>query len=141
MKDEAEPIADDEWLVRLVWSDFMKPPGITITPSAFEPKPRETTGISLFRLDCLQEVIQALEAIPDPEKRQRYGIVKIPISLLHELGLSAKPDPISAVTGHVIVPELNITEYKAKKAHFTPIKLSLAEAATKNVLYVPHEKS
>jgi hypothetical protein len=140
MKAETDPITPDEWLIRLVWEDRFTNRVPVISPNSFEPragKHPDTGGISLFRKDCLNDPADALLAIPAEEKRPRYGIVQIPVSLLAELSLSVRPDPIGAVPGHVVVPELNIVDYTADKARFTPIKLRLAEVASENILRRP----
>jgi hypothetical protein len=107
-----------------------------ISPNAFEPRKAETEGISLFRRACLTDPADALLAIAE-DKRPRYAVVAIPVALLTALGLSVRPAPIPAVPGHVLVPEVNITDYAADKARFTPIKLRLAEAASANILRRP----
>ena len=54
VKPETAPIAADEWLLRLVWGDWITECGTPIiSPHAFEPRKDETTGISMFRQDCL----------------------------------------------------------------------------------------
>lgn len=135
MKAETDPITDDEWLVRLVWGDRLTNRVPVISPNAFEPRATETEGISLYRLDCLNDPTDALMPIQE-SKQPRYAIVKIPVSLLISLGLSTQPQP-GQVPGHVVVPELNITDYNADKARFTPIKLRLAEAASENIIRRP----
>lgn len=102
----------------------------------FEPRKNETGGISFFRRDCLNDPTDALAAIVE-EKRSRYAIVLVPVSLLASLGLSVRPDRIEGVSGHVVVPEINITDYSADKARFTPIKLRLAEVASENIVHRP----
>lgn len=133
---EVAPVAPDEWLVRLVWEDRVTDGVPVISPNAFEPRKNETDGISLFRRACLADPADALAGISE-EKRARYAIVLIPLTLLAELGLTVRPDPIPAAPGHVVVPELNISAYRANKAHFTPIKLRLAEAASANIVQRP----
>lgn len=136
MKSETDPITDDEFLIRLVWGDRVTDRVPTISPNAFEPRKSELDGISFFRQSCLGDPIDALIPIAE-EKRSRYAIVQIPVSLLTLLGLTVRPAPISAVTGHVVVPEINNDAYQADKDRFTPIKLRLAEAASANILRRP----
>lgn len=135
-KSEREPVAPDEWLVRLVWEDRVTDRVPVISPNAFEPRKNETDGISFFRRDCLNEPSDALLVIPE-EKRARYAIVLIPVSQLASLNLSVRPAKIGTVPGHVVVPEINITDYRANKARFTPIKLRLAEAASDHIMRRP----
>ena len=136
MKAETDPITDDEWLIRLVWGNRLTNRVPVISPNAFEPRDTETEGISFYRLACLNDPTDAL--IPIQElKRPRYAIVKIPVTVFRELNLSVQPDPSADVPGHVVVPEINITGYKADKARFTPIKLRLAEVASENIVRMP----
>jgi hypothetical protein len=87
----------------------------------------------------LDDPADALLAFAE-DKRPRYAIVQIPVSLLTDLGLTVRPAPIAAVQGHVVVPEINVTDYTADKARFTPIKLRLAEAASENIIRRPAGK-
>lgn len=70
LKDEREPVADDEVLVRLVWWRWWAE-GVPLV-RAFAPKDGETGGISLFRMACLNDATDALAGIA-VEKRDCYG--------------------------------------------------------------------
>jgi hypothetical protein len=140
MKAETAPITADEWLLRLVWEDRVTTRVPIISPNSFEPRKAEIEGISFYRAACLNDPTDAL--IPFAEdKRPRYAIVQIPVHLLTALGLSVRPAPTPTVPGHVVVPEINITDYSANKARFTPIKLRLAEVASENILRRPVRSS
>ncbi len=136
MKAETDPITQDEWLIRLVWETKVKRQEPLIAAAAFEPLKNDTDGLSLFRVACLNDPADALLAVAE-DKRPRYGIVQIPVSLLTDLGLSVRPAPIEGVPGHVVVPEINIADYTADKSRFTPIKLRLAEVASENIIRRP----
>ena len=139
MKPEADPISRDEWLIRLVWEDRFTDRSPIVSPNAFEPRGGhhpDTDGISLFRSDCLTSYADCLVVVGE-EKRLRYGIVQVPVSLLILLALSVKAAPIASVPGHVVIPELNISDYLADKAKLTPIKKRLAEVASDNILRRP----
>jgi hypothetical protein len=138
MKAETDPITEDEWLIRLVWEDRFTNRVPIISPNAFEPRGGrnpDTDGISFYRKDCLNDPAAALLAVAE-EKRPRYGMVLVPVRLLTSRGFSVRPAP-DIVPGHVVVPELNITDYGADKARFTPIKLRLAEVASENIVRRP----
>lgn len=138
MKAEADPITEDEWLIRLVWEDRFTNRVPVISPNSFEPREGrnpDTDGLSFYRKDCLNDPTDALLAVPE-EKRPRYGMVILPVRLLTSLGLSVRPAP-AVVPGHVVVSELNITDYKSDKARFTPLKLRLAEVASENIIRRP----
>lgn len=136
MKAETDLIVADEWLIRLVWETKVKQQGARVAAEAFEPLPNDTDGLSFFRRACLNDPSDALLAIA-AEKRPSYALVQIPVNLLTALGLSARPAPIAAVPGHVVVPEINVTDYLANKARFASIKLRLADVATENILRRP----
>jgi hypothetical protein len=136
MKGDADPITDEEWLLRLVWKDRVTQRVPILSPNAFEPRDNETDGISFFRLACLNEPEDALLPIHEA-KRDSYAIAKISVSILKTLSLSVKPDPRADVAGHVVVPELNISDYKANKSKFATIKLRLAETAGANIVRHP----
>lgn len=67
------------------------------------------------------------------DKREVTGLVLLPYARLLELGLSATPKPIDDVARHVVVPELNSSDYEREKAKFTAVKLALAEAASRTI--------
>ncbi|MFZ4083400.1 MAG: hypothetical protein ACOYKN_19385 [Pirellula sp.] len=74
-KRESDPICDDELLVRRVRVERFKSARIPIvSPSAFEPRTKgdsqDVDGISLYRLDCFESVLDALRTISDDIKRQ-----------------------------------------------------------------------
>jgi hypothetical protein len=142
MKAETDPITEDEWLIRLIWGDRITNRVPVISPNSFEPRDGrnpDTDGISFYRRDCLSDPNDALCAVPE-EKRPRYGMVLVPVSLLISIGLSVRSAP-ATVRGHVVVPELNIADYKSDKARFTPIKLRLAEVASENIIRRPADLS
>jgi hypothetical protein len=136
MKAETDLITQDEWLIRLVWEDRVTTRVPIISPNSFEPRKNETDGISFYRRACLNDPADALTPFAE-DKRPRYAIVQIPVSILATLGLSVHSAPIAAIPGHVVVPEINITAYMADKARFTPIKLRLAEVASENIIRRP----
>ena len=73
------------------------------------------------------------------DRRHEYGVVRIPIKVIKAIGLSVQSTPSGGIIGHVVIPELNAEDYQADKAKFTPIKLMLAEEASKreNILIEP----
>lgn len=141
MKAETDPITADEQLLRLVWEDRFTVKVPVISPRAFEPrvgKHPDTDGLSLFRESCLADPADALEVIAE-DKRPRYGIVRIPASALAELVLTVIPQPRSDVPGHVVIPEMNSTDFqnKGKKSFFVVTQLRLAEIASENIVRYP----
>lgn len=137
MKEEFEPIALDELVLRLIWGDYFKPDlQLPVQPGAFEPRKSEAGGISVFRMACLQTPKDALKVIAQ-EKQAKYAIAMLAITDLQVLGLTVRLDPIDAVPGHAVVPELNSKDYKTEKARWRTIQKQLAELASRNVCHRP----
>jgi len=136
MKSETDPILAEEWLLRLVWRDRVTGRTPIISPNSFEPRKNESTGISLFRRDCLNDPVEALLVIAE-EKRPSYAIVQLLVSRFISLKFSVKPNPIDVIPGHVVVPEINIIAYWVNKDYFKPIFLQLAEMASENIIRRP----
>lgn len=136
MKAETDPITDDEWLLRRVRVEkFRSNKTPIISPNAFEPRIEgrdpDTNGISLFREACLNDPLDILATVPI-ENRDSNSIVRIPVSLLHELGLTVEISLDSRVVGHVVIPEMNSVAYSGNQGSFTATKLALAEKASEN---------
>src|SRR5262249_6731677 len=106
-----------------------------ISPNAFEPRiggrAPDTDGISLARAACLADPTELLATV-SPERWHEFAIVRIPVALLSSLGLSVERKPDPQVKGHVVIPELNASDYAADKARFTPKKVGLAVEASKD---------
>lgn len=143
-RSEADPVDPGESLVRRVWCDrFRTDKTPIVSPNAFEPRKTgrapDSDGISLHRLDCLETPLDALATI-DEEKRSKYALVKIPLSVITGLGLTVQPAPDERIPGHVVIPELSVSNYFGNEAKFVPIKLALALEASKdeNIVIRPH---
>ena len=143
MKSEDEPISADEWLLRRVRKEkFRTDKNPLISPNAFEPRIKgdhpDTDGISLFREACQQIPTDILSAIAS-DKRGENGIVKIPVTLIQQLGMSVKMIRDEQISGHVVIPELNAVDYANAKMKFVLIKEALANEASKdmNIILYP----
>ena len=143
MKAETDPITDDEWLLRRVRHDQFRTDDLpVISPNAFQLRLKgrepDTRGISLHRESCLANPEDVLATISE-DKRPGTGIVRIPVSLLRSLGISAVIELDDRVLGHVVIPQLNSADYALDKARFTPIKLRLATVASQpgNIVKAP----
>lgn len=149
MKDESEPITDDEWFLRRVIKDrFPTDESPLISPNAFEPRLKgrdiDTDGISLYREACLADPSEALPTVvrgkgEEGEEKQRPvpGLVRVSKRLLDDLGLSVRSAPDTRVRGHVVIPELNAPDYIRNKAAYKLVLVKLAEAATKEIVRWP----
>ena len=134
MKDPGAPISEDEWLLRRVHLDCFdatKPPKINLY--AFKPQVKgiypDTSGISFYRQSCIQHIEDVL-AKTDEAKRPKYGIVRLPLSLLSdhrlEVALEADNDP-PIVLGHVVMPAINSIIYSKDKDSILPIMKLLSD--------------
>ncbi len=151
-KRESDPISEDELLVRRVWHERFRSEKVPyVSPSAFEPRTTgvspDVDGISLYRLDCLENVLDALRTISDDRKREQTGVVAIQVlevRSIRSMQLTVaesyedelKPDRIA---GHVVISELNSLEYSTKKTVMKQAMLELAThaSATDRILAKP----
>lgn len=139
MKQETDPITEDEWLIRRVHRDqFRIGKDPYVSPKAFRPRVEgdqpDTDGISLFRLACLRDENDILGMIPDQQKRKAIGFVRVQVAELTKLGLSVKRTPIDAIRGHVSVPELDADAMsdKTKQSQINGWMNKLAELASQD---------
>jgi hypothetical protein len=142
MKPESDPISDDEWLLRRVRVErFRTDQTPLISPNAFEPRVKgrdvDNDGISLYREACLSAPADVLATVA-ADRQHEYGIVRIPVVLLKSLNLSVQCRPDPRILGHVVIPELNATAYKADKTPFIPINVRLASVASEEGNIVRH---
>lgn len=137
MKSEDEPVGPDEFVLRLIWRDFLKLGNVPkISPRAFRPRPNETDGISVFREACVSRPEDILIVI-DPQKRDKYGIVRIPVAGIQAMGLSLVSAKIETAPGHVVIPELNIVAFDADSVNLESKMEALAALAGANLIRRP----
>lgn len=134
MKDQGDPITDDEWILRRVHKDSfitINPP--RINPYAFKPQITgdypDTTGISFYRQACVVELDNILVKT-DEAKRFKYGVVRLPIAFLQSMDLDVQRDddheePI--VLGHVILLGITSIGYVKDKDVVLPKMKALAD--------------
>ena len=134
---EDEPIAQEEFILRLIWRDYFidgVPP--KISERAFRPRPDETDGISVFRESCLSDPSEVLNVIAEA-KREKYAIVRLSVSDLLAMGLSVESSKIKTLVGHAVVPELNIVALTNDAKQTQKFQIALAEIAKNNVIRKP----
>lgn len=137
MKREDEPVTPDEFVLRCIWTFHYKPAlAQPIVREAFEPRKDEIDGISVFRLACLRDAEQSLEAFT-ADKRDRYAIAALPLAEIMQLGLTVEPAKIDVVPGHAVLPELNITLCQADRAKCRAIQKQMATIANRNIVRTP----
>lgn len=136
MKNESDPITDDEWLLRRVHkSRFKTERTPIISPSAFEPRIEgrdpDVDGISLYREACVASPEDILATVPE-DKRPDQGIVRISVAALRQLNFAVHSNPDARIPGHVVIPELNSENFSTAKASYTPALLDLAAIASQD---------
>jgi hypothetical protein len=137
MKNEDEPVTPDEWVIRLIWSDYYDATLVLpIQPGAFSPRKNETDGISVFRAACVPNPEDVLTVLAE-DKRDKYAITLLSVAELTALGLNVKPAKIDLLPGHSVLPELNIVNWKADKAHWRDIQKLLAALANDHIVRRP----
>lgn len=143
MKEQRDPITDDEWILRRVHLesfDSVDRPKINLY--AFKPTVKGTypdvTGISFYRQSCIEHV-QDILVKTDEAKRRKYGVVRIPLTLLDSLGLVVVRDDDTeqpVVFGHVIMPAINSIVYSADKNSVLPKMKALADYVNEHQEFV-----
>jgi hypothetical protein len=134
MKDQGDPITDDEWILRRVHREnFMTIDPPLVNPYAFRPQITgrfpDTTGISFYRQTCVSNYADIL-AKTDAAKRIKYGILRLPIAFLKSINLCVERNDDCAepiVLGHVIMPGINSIEYVQDKDVVLPRMKTLAD--------------
>jgi hypothetical protein len=63
-----------------------------------------------------------------------YNIARLAVADVKRLQLSVIPDPIAALAGHALVPELNSVSYVSNKLHWKIIQKQLAELASHGIV-------
>lgn len=149
MKQESDPITDDEWLIRRVPREKFLPDKTPIVrPSAFQPRgigarDPDTDGISFYRKCCLRSIEEVLATV-SPEKRDGTAIVQVQVAQIKLLKLNgetltveSKPD--DRVKGHVVIPQLNTEIAQQNGGSLTPVLKNLAAYSSEpgNILRFP----
>lgn len=90
----------------------------------------------MFRESCLSDPIEVLNVIAEA-KREKYAIVRLPVSELLAMGLSVESSKIESLAGHAVVPELNIVTLTNDATQTQKFQNALAEIAKNNVIRKP----
>jgi len=109
-----------------------------VNPSAFEPRPIDVDGISLFREDFVtQEYLASVNKHPAGAR-----VARITAKELAKLGLSLQPSPDpNGPPGHTVISEMRFTkrtaQNKAQIQKMRDIAQELAQISSKNEIYAP----
>jgi hypothetical protein len=99
--DGTEPVADDELLYRRIPVSMGWYSGGTVSPEAFDPRPDETTGISVFRAKY--------KSIADAgigKSKKGYYVAVLCASELRQNEIEIEPRPLEGEPGHAELPGL-----------------------------------
>lgn len=108
--------------------------GDHVQNAAFHPSKQDTDGISLFRLDFVTpEMVVAAGTHANGSL-----CVCLRANALFELGLSVVPSRIDELSGHVVVPEMNIEAFKGPtKDRIKDFAIGMRLAAQKFPIWKP----
>ncbi len=105
---DADPVADDEFLLRRVHRAFFNPAlGMPVQPEAFRPTDGDTDGLSVHR-ERFVTAADSLAAVAE-DKRAMYCVVRLSVGALRAMGLTIDPSPdsVRGIPGHALIRELN----------------------------------
>jgi len=99
--DGTEPVADDELLYRRIpvskgWYTQKR-----LSPEAFDPRPGERTGISLYR-----EKYKPIQEVARGKGRQGYYVAVLRAGDVRKHGIEVVPRPQLDDPGHAEMPDL-----------------------------------
>lgn len=100
--DGSEPIDDDEILYRRLLGEHLTPT-FGVSPQAFVPSKRDTTGMSFFR-----EKYMTAEAVVEQtgQKGKKYFIAVIRAGDLRHHDIDVVPRPSNTSSGHCEIPSM-----------------------------------
>lgn len=135
--DEHQPVDQNEFVYRRIPRAFFQPtPPVLFLIAAFRPTANDTTGLSVFRAGFLRP--EDTRANVDPARRNDYYVVSLAVAELQALGLTVVPEPDpQGPPGHVVIPELNWTAYKADKGRLKVVLAELARLASTAIVHQP----
>lgn len=119
MPDGAEPIADDELLYRRIpvskrWYDVHG-----VSPEAFDPRPDEMTGISVYR-----SKYKRIEDAAKGLSKQGYYVAVLRAGDLRGHGIEAAPRPEADDPGHAELPGLTCHNRLSPEADERKLRLT-----------------
>jgi hypothetical protein len=99
--DGTEPVADDEVLYRRIPVSTGWYADGRLSPEAFDPRPDETTGISIYR-----KKYKSLEEVARGKSKKGYYVAEFRASDLRRHGVEVEPRPLPDDPGHAELPDL-----------------------------------
>jgi hypothetical protein len=133
--DERSAVDPNEIVLRRIHrTNFKADLPTPILRCEFEPKPRDTDGLSLYR----QIILTPQELANAGRSAGNCYIAAVAVKDLLAMGLSVVPTP-GDLPGHVSIPELSFGAFKADKARSKELQLALARLASRSIVLRPAE--
>src|SRR5262245_16631952 len=132
---ESDPIALDEFVLRRIHKNqFIASNPTPVQRNAFEPKPADTKGISVYR----EAIVTAAQIAAAGAKAGEYYVARLALRDLHALGLSIIADPQAGeLPGHCAIPELNWQSFQQNKQRSKELQRELAKVASLEIVHRP----
>lgn len=142
--DENSPVSDDESILRRIVNSedyYNASLEVPVTPTAFRPTSKDTSGISIYR----RKFVEPQNVANAGTNPNGYYVAQLDVSDINQKGVTAIPVPLdetdpSYLPGHSEIPEINCEDYKASKENKKKIKalqVELAILASKDIIYTP----
>jgi len=137
-----DQVSDDAFVLRRVHkNDVELTLPVAVLPSAFRPSPSDTDGLSVYLDDKQGGPTPNDLAAAGRGGADSYVVVSLRVSELRGLGLSVIAKDVSdGFLGHAVIPELNVTDYKASKQSKRVqkvLQMKLCELASQAIVYPP----
>jgi hypothetical protein len=134
MPDGTEPITDDELLYRRIpvskrWYD-----ADGVSPEAFDPRPNETTGISVSRAKY-----KSIEQAAKGPSKQGYYVAVLRAGDLRQNSLQVVPRPEPDDPGHAELPDLTCENRLTQEAEERKLRLSELSQRVEGPFHSPKE--
>lgn len=133
--DGTEPIDDDELLYRRIPVSMSWYSNNQLSPEAFDPRPDETTGISIYR-----DKYKTIEEVAKGKSKKGYFVVVFRARDLRQRGIEIVPRPDTPDgwdAGHAELPSLTASNRDSDAAMETKLALTTLPIAIRGPFMPP----
>jgi hypothetical protein len=128
-----DPVDPGEYLLHRVHpNNFDETQPTPILRCEFEPKPRDTDGISFYR----ETITSAADLANAGKTPGIYYVARVKVADLLALGLTVVPTA-GTLPGHVSVPELSFQQFRKDKSASKDLQRVLAVLASQDIVLRP----
>lgn len=128
-----EPIDPDECVLRRIHRNNTDPDAPTLVKRCeFEPKKRDTDGLSFYR-ERYTSVVALRDNASSPDD---VYVARFSVAELRALGLSLNITP-GDLPGHVSAPEVSYARFQADKVASKELQRQLAVLASNRIVHSP----